>query len=201
MRDGEQREAGGEHRRAVAPARGAACGRRTRRGCSSQPSTPAVERAEHALRVRAHACGGSSSREHSTGTIVTATSSDIASENDTTAASWPNMMLETPVRNSIGTNTAMWVSVEARIADHTSSRAVDRRGHPVLAHLEVAVGVLEHDDRGVDDHADAERQAAEGQRVEGVAAEVEQREGADHRDRDRRADDQRRLQVAQEQVR
>ncbi len=66
-------------------------------------------------------CGGSSRREQSTGTIVTATSSDIASENDTTAASWPNMMLETPVRNSIGTNTAMWVSVEARIADHTSS--------------------------------------------------------------------------------
>ena len=64
----------------------------------------------------------------------------------------------------------------------------------------MAVGVLEHDDRRVDDHADAEREAAEGQRVEGVAAEVEQREGADHRDRDRRADDGRRLEVAQEQV-
>jgi hypothetical protein len=30
-------------------------------------------------------------------------------------------MLETPVRKSSGTNTAMWVSVEARIADQTSS--------------------------------------------------------------------------------
>ena len=52
---------------------------------------------------------------------MTATKSDIASENETTAASWPNMMLDTPVRNSIGTNTAMCVSVEARIADQTSS--------------------------------------------------------------------------------
>jgi hypothetical protein len=30
-------------------------------------------------------------------------------------------MLETPVRKSSGTKTAMWVSVDARIADHTSS--------------------------------------------------------------------------------
>ena len=75
------------------------------------------------MRPRRSAAGGGSvsSREHSTGTMVTATNSDIASENETTAASWPNMMLDTPVRNSIGTNTAMWVSVEARMALHTSS--------------------------------------------------------------------------------
>jgi hypothetical protein len=83
---------------------------------SDRRNTPAV-------RPRRSAAGGGSrsSREHSTGTIVTATNSDIASEKDTTAASWPNMMLDTPVRNSIGTNTAIWVSVEARIALHTSS--------------------------------------------------------------------------------
>jgi hypothetical protein len=52
-------------------------------------------------------CGGLRKREHSTGTMVTATKSDIASENDTTAASDPKVMLATPVRNSIGTNTAM----------------------------------------------------------------------------------------------
>ena len=77
--------------------------------------------------------------------------------------------------------------------------AVDGGGDAVLAHLEVAIGVLEHHDRGIDDHADAECQPAEGQGVQGVAAEVEQRERADHRDRNRRADDQRRLDVAQEQ--
>ena len=76
--------------------------------------------------------------------------------------------------------------------------AVDGGGHLVLAHVQVAVRVLEHDDRGVDDHADAERQTAEGHRVQREAAEVEQRERADDRDRDRRADDQRRAEVAQE---
>ena len=76
--------------------------------------------------------------------------------------------------------------------------AVDGRGHPVLAHVQVAVRVLEHDDRRVDDHADAEREAAEGHRVQREAAEVEQRERADDRDRNRGADDQRRAEVAQE---
>jgi hypothetical protein len=76
--------------------------------------------------------------------------------------------------------------------------AVDRGGHAVLAHVQVPVRVLEYHDRGVDDHADAERQAAEGHRVEREAAEVEQREGADDRHRNRRADDERRAEVAQE---
>ena len=76
--------------------------------------------------------------------------------------------------------------------------AVDRGRHPVLAHVQVAVGVLQHDDRRIDDHADAERQTAEGHRVQREAAEVEQRERADHRHRNRRADDQRRAEVAQE---
>ena len=86
-------------------------------------SIRSVRRKTPAVRPRRSAAGGGSRsrREHSTGTMVTATNSDIASENETTAASWPNMMLDTPVRNSIGTKTAMWVRVEARIALHTSS--------------------------------------------------------------------------------
>jgi hypothetical protein len=75
---------------------------------------------------------------------------------------------------------------------------VDRRGHPVLAQLHVPERVLQHDNRRVYDHADAQREAAKGHRVEGVAAEVEQCEGADHRYRDRRADDERGAEVAQE---
>ena len=39
--------------------------------------------------------------------------------------------------------------------------AVDCRLHPVLTVLHVPGGVLEHDDGGVDDHADAEGEAAE----------------------------------------
>jgi hypothetical protein len=53
--------------------------------------------------------------------MVTATNSDIASENITTTDSCVNMMLAVPDRKSSGTNTAMCVSVDARIADHTSS--------------------------------------------------------------------------------
>ena len=144
--------------------------------------------------------GGSfSSREQSTGTTVTATNSDIVSENMTTIESCTNRMLETPVRKSSGTKTAMCVSVDARIADQTSSLAVDRRLHPRLPVLHVPERVLEHDDRGVDDHADAERQPAERHRVQREAGEVEQRERADDRNRDRRADDDRRAQVAQEE--
>ena len=62
-------------------------------------------------------------REQSTGTIVTATNSDIVSENMTTIESCTNRMLETPVRKSRGTKTAICVSVDARIADQTSSLA------------------------------------------------------------------------------
>ena len=65
--------------------------------------------------------GSRSRREQSTGTIVTATKSDIVSENMTTTDSWTKMTLDTPVRKSSGTNTAICVSVEARMADQTSS--------------------------------------------------------------------------------
>src|SRR6185369_409784 len=60
-------------------------------------------------------------REQSTGTMVTATNSDIISENITTNDNCVNRMLAVPERKRSGTNTAMWVSVEARIADQTSS--------------------------------------------------------------------------------
>ena len=78
--------------------------------------------------------------------------------------------------------------------------AVDRRRHPILAVVfHVAERVLEHHDRGVDHHPDAERQPAERHRVQRQAAEVEQRERADHRDRNRGADDERRAEIPQEE--
>src|SRR6185436_12620525 len=78
--------------------------------------------------------------------------------------------------------------------------AFDRRGHPILAVLlHVSERVLEHDDRAVDNHADAERQTSKRHRVERQPGEVEQRERADDRDRNRGADDERRPEVAEEQ--
>ena len=61
------------------------------------------------------------SSEHSTGTSVTATNSDISSENTTTTDNCLNSTLEKPVRKNSGTNTAMWVRVEARMALQISS--------------------------------------------------------------------------------
>ena len=57
--------------------------------------------------------------------------------------------------------------------------AIDGGRHLVLAHVQMPMGVLEHDDRGVDDHADAQREAAEGHGVQRVTAEVEERERPD----------------------
>ena len=58
--------------------------------------------------------------------------------------------------------------------------------------------VLQHDDRGVHNHAYTQREAAKRHRVQRKAAEIEKRERADDRDRDRRADDERRAEVAEE---
>src|SRR5690606_17971960 len=94
--------------------------------------------------------------------------------------------------------------------DHASRqrRCDDRAGHlfradqralfSCRAALALPHDVLEDDDRVVDDHADAERDAAEAHLVQRKAAEVDEAERRDDRDRDRNRDDQRRRRVAQE---
>ena len=69
----------------------------------------------------------------------------------------------------------------------------------VLAHLDVAEHVLDDDDGVVDEHADAQGQAAQGQQVQGVAGEVEGDEGRDDGQRDGQADDQGRPPVPEEE--
>ncbi len=97
---------------------------RARSTCTERPPRP----------LRWSRGGGStSSFEQSTGTSVTATNSDISSEKMTTTESCRNMMLEMPVRKSSGTNTAMCVRIDARIADQTSSLPSIGGGHAILA--------------------------------------------------------------------
>ena len=62
------------------------------------------------------------------------------------------------------------------------ARADQRRGQRILAHLDVAVDVLQHHDRIVDDESDREDQRHHRQVVEAVAEHVHQREGADDRE-------------------
>jgi hypothetical protein len=59
--------------------------------------------------------------------------------------------------------------------------------------------VLQHDDGVVHDQADRQREAGEAHRVQREAAQVDQREGRDDRDRDRERDDQGGADVAEEE--
>ncbi len=63
----------------------------------------------------------------------------------------------------------------------------------------MAVDVLQHDDGVVDDEPDGEHERQQGQRVDGEAEDVHQRERADQRDRDGDERDQRGAERAQEQ--
>ena len=81
--------------------------------------------------------------------------SDIESENITTNDSCVKRMLEMPVQEE---QRHEHRDVRQRRRENRGPdflAAVDRRRHPVLAHVEMPMRVLEHDDRGVDDHADA----------------------------------------------
>ena len=78
----------------------------------------------------------------------------------------------------------MVVMVETRIGIATSCAAASTACRAICPDAEVAVDVLELDDRVVDQPADAEREAAEREDVERLAGEVEQDEGGDDRERD-----------------
>ena len=167
-REDEERRAGEQDRRPVI------------QRLVQEPPVAVVESVEAALApgeeaARSRPCAGrpasagSAASSRAPGTSVTATKSDIPSEKMTTTDSCLNMMLETPVRNSSGTNTPMWVRVDARMADQTSSLPSIDACIRSLPMLHVPERVLEHDDGRVDDHADAERQPAEGHRVQRVA--------------------------------
>ena len=62
------------------------------------------------------------------------------------------------------------------------------RAHPLL---EIAHDVLDHHDRVVDDEADGDGEAHEGQIVEAIAQQIHDREGADQRQRHRGTGDDR----------
>ena len=83
------------------------------------------------------------------------------------------------------------VIVDTRIGIATSCAASSTAFLPIGADREVAVDVLELDDRVVDEPPDAEREPAEREDVERLAREVEEDERRDDRQRDRDRDDRR----------
>ena len=90
-----------------------------------------------------------------------------------------------PGKNATGTNTAISTSAVAMTAPSTSriaSDAASPRRSSVL--LDVPLDVLDDDDRVVHDDAGGEDDAEERQRVDREADQLDEREGADERDRD-----------------
>jgi len=89
-----------------------------------------------------------------------------------------------------------------RCCDHRKSNllgGIGSRLGRLLAGLHVSIGVLEYDDRVVDQQADRQGERHQCHRVEREAEEVEEREAADDRARDREGGDQGGAHVAQEE--
>jgi hypothetical protein len=99
-----------------------------------------------------------------------------------------------------GKKTATVVKVEAATALLTS-RVPRMAARPeVIAFLAAAEDRFEDDDGGIDEHADAEGEAAEGHDIEGDAEEVERGESDEQGHGDADADDGGGLEVAEEEV-
>ena len=86
-----------------------------------------------------------------------------------------------------GTNTAISTAVVAMIGPVTSDIAFLRRRERRQPGLELALDVLDDDDRVVDDEADRQHHAEQAQHVEREAEHLHHRERRDQRDREWRS--------------
>ena len=89
-----------------------------------------------------------------------------------------------------GTNTAISTAVVAMIGPVTSDMAFRRRLKRRQSGLELALDILDHDDRVVDDEADRQHHAEQAQHVEREAEDLHHRQRRDqrHGNGDRRND-------------
>ncbi len=104
-----------------------------------------------------------------------------------------------PPMNRIETKTATIDRFIDSSVKPTSRAADQRRGQRRLARLDVAVDVLQHDDRVVHDQAGRDDERHQRQVVEREAEEIHHRTAADQGHRHRRHRDHRRAQPPQEQ--
>ena len=87
-----------------------------------------------------------------------------------------------PPMKTTGMNTAASDTVMDRMVKAISAEPLKRRLAGLLALLDMADDIFQHDDGVVDDEADRQGQRHQRQIVEAVAQERHGREGADHRD-------------------
>jgi hypothetical protein len=97
-----------------------------------------------------------------------------------------------------GTNTATMREGGGDDGEADLGGRVEGGAHARLAHLEVAIDVLDDDDRVVDEDADRQRQRQHRDVVEAKAHVRHEREGRDHGGRDRQGGDEGRADVVQE---
>ena len=98
-------------------------------------------------------------REHSIGVSVSATKPEISTE---TATAMPNSLNSRPTRPVEERDRHEHGDERDRRREDREAdlgRAVERGAHAALAHLEMAVDVLEHHDRVVDHEPDREHAA------------------------------------------
>ena len=115
------------------------------------------------------------------------TNSDTSTATATVMPNWKKNRPMMPLMNATGTNTATIanvVAITARPISSVPSRAAVAWSLPMR---QVAHDVLAHDDRVVDQQADAQRQRHQRHEVEREAERVERDERRDHGDRQRQA--------------
>ena len=139
---------------------------------------PALEPARALARPR-----GSASRR--IGASVSASSSEMSTATEIVTPNWKKNLPMMPFMKATGRKMATIASGRRGGGEGDLARAHRGGRHLALAVLAVAVDVLEHHDRVVDDDADRQREPEQGEGVEGEAEEVHDDEGAEDRGRDR----------------
>ena len=87
----------------------------------------------------------------------------------TASASGTKRNLATPVRKNIGTKTMQMERVETNAGTSDLRGTIENRLFYGLAHLDIAIDVLDFDSGVIYKDADSERQTAEGHDVDGFA--------------------------------
>ncbi len=124
-----------------------------------------MKRPSHGSRLKREP-GGSCQTADSMGSSVNETNSDTSTATATVTPNWKKKRPTMPLMNAMGTNTATIANVVAITASPISSVPSRAAVTVILAEPEMAHDVLAHDDRVVDQEADAERQRHQRQEVE-----------------------------------
>ncbi len=111
--------------------------------------------------------------EQRIGVTVRASTSERSTAAEIVMPNWKKNRPMMPLMNATGRKIATTATVAASAAKVISPRAVARGEYLALAHLAMAHDVFEHHDCVVDHDANGEREAEQGEEIEGEAHEIE----------------------------